>query len=85
MEVLGFKDGFLGLMQDRYARLHTDDLSGILTRGGTVLGTSRVKVNRVSTNEGRKIDGRPEMRKVVEDFTWRMTTRHIGAAIQRLA
>jgi ATP-dependent phosphofructokinase / diphosphate-dependent phosphofructokinase len=67
MEVLGFKDGFLGLMQDRFDRLESADLSGILTRGGTVLGTSRVKVDRIDTGHGEKVDGRPVMRKVVED------------------
>lgn len=66
MKVIGFKDGFLGLMQNRFEVLDDDDLSGILTRGGTVLGTSRVKVDRVEI-EGEKVDGRPTMRDVVED------------------
>ena len=66
MEVLGFKDGFLGLMQNRYEHLDSDDLSGILTRGGTVLGTSRIKVNRVDLGDGRDVDGRQAMREVVE-------------------
>lgn len=44
MEVIGFKDGFLGLMQNRFQRLDSDNLSGILTRGGTILGTSRAKL-----------------------------------------
>lgn len=67
MEVLGFKDGFVGLMQDRVARLDSGDLSGILTRGGTVLGTSRIKVDRVSTDEGHRVDGRATMRQVVQE------------------
>jgi 6-phosphofructokinase len=66
MEVLGFRDGFLGLMQDRYVILESDDLSGILTRGGTVLGTSREKVDKMSV-EGKKVDGRKQMRQVVEE------------------
>ena len=66
MEVLGFKDGFLGLMQDRYEHLDSGDLSGILTRGGTVLGTSRVKVHKIETGERRRYDGRQMMREVVE-------------------
>jgi ATP-dependent phosphofructokinase / diphosphate-dependent phosphofructokinase len=66
MDVLGFKDGFLGLMQNRYEKLDSDDLSGILTRGGTVLGTSRIKVDRVDVGDGRRIDGRNAMREVVE-------------------
>ena len=39
-EVLGFEDGFLGLIENRYRRLDYRDVSGILTRGGTILGTS---------------------------------------------
>lgn len=66
MEVLGFKDGFLGLMQNRYEELHSPDLSGILTRGGTVLGTSRAKVHKIDVGDGEKVDGRAEMRRVVE-------------------
>ena len=66
MEVLGFKDGFLGLMQNRYEHLDSDDLSGILTRGGTVLGTSRAKVDKIDTGDGRRVDGRDQMRQVVD-------------------
>lgn len=66
MEVIGFNDGFLGLMQDSHEILHSDDLSGILTRGGTVLGTSRIKVDKVETGEGKRVDGRDRMRAVVE-------------------
>ena len=40
MEVVGFRDGFHGLVMDRRLLLHRDDVSGILTRGGTILGTS---------------------------------------------
>ena len=39
-EVLGFEDGFLGLIEKRYRRLDYRDVSGILTLGGTILGTS---------------------------------------------
>lgn len=39
-EIIGFEDGFLGLMERRYRTLNQQDLSGILTLGGTILGTS---------------------------------------------
>ena len=39
-EVVGFLDGYYGLTLDKFMRLHRDDVSGILTRGGTILGTS---------------------------------------------
>jgi len=40
MEVVGFNDGYEGLIDNRYRELKADDVSGILTRGGTILGTS---------------------------------------------
>ncbi|GMR02896.1 MAG: 6-phosphofructokinase [Acidimicrobiia bacterium] len=45
--VIGFQDGFRGLMQDRSVRLDDDVLSGILTQGGTILGTGREKVDKM--------------------------------------
>ncbi len=45
--VIGFRDGFRGLMQDRSVRLDDDALSGILTHGGTILGTGREKVDKM--------------------------------------
>ncbi|HHC08126.1 MAG TPA: 6-phosphofructokinase, partial [Actinobacteria bacterium] len=53
--VVGFRDGFLGLVQDRFVRLGSDELSGILTLGGTVLGTSRIKPHRMEVG-GRILD-----------------------------
>ncbi len=43
MEVIGFRDGFRGLMENRTQDLDSSALSGILTIGGTILGTSRDK------------------------------------------
>ncbi len=38
--VVGFEDGFEGLIEDRARELSYRDASGILTEGGTILGTS---------------------------------------------
>jgi 6-phosphofructokinase 1 len=46
MSVIGFRDGFRGLAEDRSVRLDRR-LSGILTVGGTILGTSRDKPHRM--------------------------------------
>ena len=62
MDVIGFKDGFRGLMQNRFQHLDSDNLSGILTRGGTILGTSRAKVNKMKLDDGRTVDARPLIR-----------------------
>jgi phosphofructokinase-like protein len=39
-EVIGFEDGYLGLIEKRFRILSDTDVSGILSRGGTILGTS---------------------------------------------
>jgi len=43
MRISGFLDGFRGLMENRSIPLDSKALSGILTIGGTLLGTSRDK------------------------------------------
>lgn len=47
MRVIGFRDGFRGLVENRTVRLEGELLSGILTVGGTILGTSRDKPHRM--------------------------------------
>lgn len=39
-EVIGFQDGFKGVVEGRFRPLHDHDVSGIIIRGGTILGTS---------------------------------------------
>ena len=43
MEAIGFENGYRGLMEGRSRQLLPRDLSGLLTLGGTFLGTSREK------------------------------------------
>ena len=40
LDVVGVEDGFLGLIQNRMHQLQWNDVSNILTQGGTILGTS---------------------------------------------
>ncbi|MGC9453727.1 MAG: 6-phosphofructokinase [Phycisphaerae bacterium] len=40
IEVVGIADGYLGLIENRYRPLTFDDVSNILTQGGTILGAS---------------------------------------------
>lgn len=49
-QLLGFRDGFRGLAENRVMSLAGDQLSGILTQGGTLLGTSRDKPHRMLVN-----------------------------------
>jgi ATP-dependent phosphofructokinase / diphosphate-dependent phosphofructokinase len=55
MDALGFRDGFRGLMENRYIELGSRELSGILTLGGTILGTSRDKPHRMLI-DGKMVD-----------------------------
>ena len=52
MEIIGFRDGFRGLVENHRLKLDKSTLAGILTVGGTILGTSRDKPHRMV------IDGR---------------------------
>ena len=47
MQVIGFRDGFRGLVDNRIVRLESSSLSGIPTVGGTILGTSRDKPHKM--------------------------------------
>lgn len=47
MTLIGFRDGVRGLYEDRTVEITPETLSGILTVGGTILGTSRDKVQRM--------------------------------------
>lgn len=50
MKVIGFLDGFRGLVENRTIELDSQALSGILTDGGTILGTSRDKPHNMPVN-----------------------------------
>src|SRR5687768_2772383 len=39
-EVIGIEDGFRGLVERRTRALSLDDVRGLLTRGGTILGST---------------------------------------------
>ncbi len=41
VEIYGFQDGYRGLIYSKFQMLTGKDFSGILTKGGTILGTSR--------------------------------------------
>jgi len=56
MKVYGISSGFLGLIEGDYAKLDEADVSGILTLGGTILGTSREKPFKGGESYRRAID-----------------------------
>lgn len=54
VEIIGFEDGYKGLIHADYRVMKSSDFSGILTEGGTILGTSRqpFKLMRVPDENG---------------------------------
>lgn len=60
MKVIGISDGFTGLINKEYRELSERDLSGILTLGGTILGTSREKPYK-GIGKGKKEISKPDL------------------------
>jgi ATP-dependent phosphofructokinase / diphosphate-dependent phosphofructokinase len=61
MEVIGFTAGFSGLIRKEYVELDEPKLSGILTLGGTILGTSREKPFKIE--KGDDFNDKPSLIK----------------------
>lgn len=56
LEVVGIEDGYDGLIYNRYRMLTQSDVSGILTLGGTILGTSNTaNPHKYASRKGDKI------------------------------
>jgi 6-phosphofructokinase 1 len=55
IKVIGILDGFRGLIENRTVMLDNRAVSGILTHGGTILGTSRDKPHRMLMG-GKEMD-----------------------------
>ena len=61
IEIYGFEDGYQGLIYSRFRVMTPADFSGILTRGGTILGTSRTPFKRLDTPEADGVEKVPAM------------------------
>jgi phosphofructokinase-like protein len=57
-EVIGFRDGWRGLLENRTTPLDVAAVDGLLTRGGTTLGSARVAPDKLRA-------GLPEMKAVL--------------------
>ena len=66
MEVIGIEDGYHGIVNNRYRTLKYDDVSGILTLGGTILGTSKTaNPYRYAVKKGRELGFQDLSRKTI--------------------
>jgi len=54
-EVIGFLDGWRGVVEDRTVPLDVERCRGILPRGGTILGTSRTNPYTIDDGEARVV------------------------------
>ncbi len=61
VEIYGFEDGYQGLIYSKFRLMTPADFSGILTRGGTILGTSRTPFKLLDTPEADGVDKVPAM------------------------
>jgi len=78
IEVFGIEDGFLGLVQDRIHQLYEQDVSNILTLGGTILGASNTcDPSRVHIQE----DGKPAVRDMTDQCIEHLRSRDIEAMV----
>jgi 6-phosphofructokinase 1 len=59
IEVIGIEKGFRGLVENHSRVLHSHDVTGILSLGGTILGTSREKPHKMPLPNGEAVDLTP--------------------------
>ena len=56
VEIYGFLDGYRGLIYSKFRMLTSKDFSGILTMGGTILGTSRTPFKTIQDPDENGLD-----------------------------
>jgi 6-phosphofructokinase 1 len=80
LEVCGIEDGFLGLIENRIRTFGRDDVSNILTLGGTVLGTSN-KANPSKFAVGWDESGDPVFKDVTDDCMRHLEQHKLDALV----
>lgn len=56
VEIYGFLDGYRGLIYGNFKMLQSSDFSGILTKGGTILGSSRTPFKTIREPDENGLD-----------------------------
>lgn len=80
LEVFGIRDGFLGLIENRIAPMSFDDVSNILDKGGTILGTSN-KADPARFAVATDENGAPVFRDVSDKVIKHINEHRIDALI----
>jgi ATP-dependent phosphofructokinase / diphosphate-dependent phosphofructokinase len=78
LEVVGIEDGYMGLIENRLLPLRPQDVSGILTQGGTILGSS----NKADPSHYALPDGKGGW--IYEDVTDRVVDHYRQAGLDVL-
>ena len=67
-EIIGIKNGYAGLIDGEYQEMSKKQFSGILTLGGTILGTSRRPFRNMRVIEKDGIDKVENMKKTYKEL-----------------
>lgn len=68
LKIFGFERGYKGLIYGNYRLLTASDFSGILTRGGTILGSSRQPFKQMRTPDENGLDKVEAMKQTYFDL-----------------
>ena len=67
-EIIGIHDGYRGLIEGDYSMMSREQFSGILTLGGTILGTARTPFRNMRVIGDDKVDKVAAMKKTYRDL-----------------
>lgn len=67
VEIIGIQDGYHGLIHNECIKMKPSDFSGILTRGGTILGTKRTPYKMMQVIEDDNVDKVAEMKQTYKE------------------
>jgi 6-phosphofructokinase 1 len=69
MEVIGIEDGYHGMIENRHRKLNYNDVSGILTLGGTILGASKTaNPYRYAMKKGAHLEFQDLSKKAIQNI-----------------
>ena len=70
IEIYGILEGYKGLMYGNYRKMKPQDFSGILTQGGTIIGTSRQPFKKMGEPDA---DGNDKVKLMLDNYKkWKL-------------
>lgn len=70
VEIVGIQNGYDGLIKGEWREMQQYEFSGILTVGGTILGTKRTPFKMMTVVEDDKVDKVAAMKKRIRMRSW---------------